>query len=40
MEMKGYISEKIFDCFYSGTIPIYLGAKDVKTIFPKILLLI
>ena len=28
--MKGYISEKIFDCFYSGAIPIYLGATDVK----------
>ncbi|MCS6757709.1 MAG: glycosyltransferase family 10 [Candidatus Devosia euplotis] len=29
MAMSGYITEKIFDCFYSGTIPIYLGATDV-----------
>ena len=26
----GYISEKIFHCFYVGTIPIYLGAPDIK----------
>ncbi|OUU26503.1 MAG: hypothetical protein CBB97_07965 [Candidatus Endolissoclinum sp. TMED37] len=35
MEMKGYISEKIFDCFYSGAIPIYLGATDVKEYIPE-----
>lgn len=29
MAMSGYITEKIFDCFYSGTIPIYLGATDI-----------
>ena len=29
MAMSGYITEKIFDCFYSGTIPIYLGANDI-----------
>ena len=26
----GYITEKIFDCFYSGTVPIYYGAPDVE----------
>ena len=26
----GYISEKIFDCFYAGTIPIYYGDPNVK----------
>lgn len=35
MEMKGYITEKIFDCFYSGTIPIYFGAKDIIDLVPK-----
>ena len=25
----GYISEKLFDCFFTGTIPVYLGAPDV-----------
>jgi alpha(1,3/1,4) fucosyltransferase len=30
MEMRGYITEKIFDCFYAGTIPIYLGATDIE----------
>lgn len=25
----GYITEKIFDCFAAGTIPVYLGAPDI-----------
>lgn len=25
---KGYITEKIFDCFYSGVVPIYSGGND------------
>lgn len=35
MEMQGYVTEKIFDCFYAGTIPIYLGAKDISDLVPK-----
>lgn len=35
MEMKGYITEKIFDCFYAGTIPIYLGASDIEDLIPS-----
>lgn len=31
----GYISEKIFDCFYVGTIPIYLGAPNITDYIPK-----
>ena len=31
---EGYVSEKIFDCFFSGTIPIYLGAPDVDRLIP------
>lgn len=31
----GYISEKIFDCFVTGTVPIYWGASDVTKYIPK-----
>jgi alpha(1,3/1,4) fucosyltransferase len=31
---EGYISEKIFDCFFVGTIPIYLGAPDIERVIP------
>lgn len=34
-ELPGYITEKIFDCFYTGTIPIYLGAPDIENHIPK-----
>jgi hypothetical protein len=30
----GYVSEKIFDCFFTGTIPIYLGAPDIERYVP------
>ncbi len=30
----GYISEKIFDCFFAGTIPLYLGAPDIEKYVP------
>jgi hypothetical protein len=30
MEMSGWITEKIFDCLYAGTIPLYLGAPDIS----------
>lgn len=35
MAMKGYVTEKIFDCLYSGTIPLYLGAKDIASLIPE-----
>jgi len=35
MAMPGYITEKVFDCFFVGTIPIYLGAPDVKKYIPQ-----
>lgn len=34
MAMSGYITEKIFDCFYAGTIPCYLGAPDIEALIP------
>ncbi|MGY3802545.1 glycosyltransferase family 10 domain-containing protein [Pigmentibacter ruber] len=32
--ISGYITEKIFDCFFSGTIPIYLGINNPEKYFP------
>jgi hypothetical protein len=32
--VKGYISEKIFDCFTAGVVPIYLGAINVTDYIP------
>ena len=30
----GYITEKIFDCFFAGTVPIYWGAPNIKDHIP------
>lgn len=35
MAMQGYVTEKIFDCFYAGTIPLYLGASDIQDLIPE-----
>jgi alpha(1,3/1,4) fucosyltransferase len=32
--MQGWVTEKIFDCFVTGTIPIYLGAPDITNYVP------
>jgi hypothetical protein len=34
-DMPGYITEKIFDCFFALTVPIYLGAKNIEDYIPK-----
>jgi len=34
MQMDGYITEKIFDCIYAGTIPLYRGAPDISNYIP------
>jgi hypothetical protein len=34
MAMQGYVTEKIFDCFLSGTIPLYLGASNIQELIP------
>lgn len=34
MPMQGYVTEKIFDCFYAGTVPLYLGAPDIANLVP------
>jgi len=34
MSLKGWITEKIFDCFFAGTIPVYRGAPDIAEAVP------
>ena len=34
-EMPGYITEKIFDCFFSGCVPVYLGAPNIENHISK-----
>lgn len=34
-DVKGYITEKIFDCFAAGSIPIYWGASNICDYIPK-----
>jgi hypothetical protein len=34
MPMIGYLTEKIFDCFYAGTVPVYWGAPDIDRLVP------
>jgi alpha(1,3/1,4) fucosyltransferase len=33
--IRGYVTEKIFDCFAAGTIPVYLGATNITDYVPK-----
>ena len=35
MAMQGYVTEKIFDCFYAGAIPLYWGASDIEDLIPE-----
>ena len=35
MMLDRWITEKIFDCFFAGTIPIYLGAPDITRWVPE-----
>jgi alpha(1,3/1,4) fucosyltransferase len=32
--LPGYITEKIFDCYFAGVIPIYIGAPDILKFIP------
>ncbi len=34
-DINGYISEKIFDCFQSGIVPIYYGATNISNYVPE-----
>lgn len=33
--IPGYITEKIFDCFHAGCIPVYWGAPNINSYIPK-----
>lgn len=33
-DLPGYITEKIFDCFFSGCVPVYWGANNVTDYIP------
>lgn len=33
--ISGYVTEKIFDCFFSKTVPIYFGAPNIGELVPK-----
>ena len=33
--VPGYVTEKIFDCFHAGCVPVYLGAPNVDQYIPK-----
>lgn len=33
--LKGWITEKIFDCFFAGTVPVYWGPTDVTDYIPE-----
>lgn len=33
--LGGYITEKIFECFYVGVIPVYLGANNIEKYVPE-----
>ena len=33
--LKGWITEKIFDCFFAGTVPVYWGAPDISEHVPE-----
>jgi hypothetical protein len=34
VDIPGYITEKIFDCFFTGCVPVYLGANNIKEHIP------
>ena len=33
--LRGWMTEKLFDCFFVGTIPIYWGAPEILDVVPK-----
>lgn len=33
--VRGYVTEKIFDCLVAGIVPVYLGADDIEDYVPK-----
>jgi hypothetical protein len=35
MALEGWITEKLFDCLFVGTVPVYLGAPDIDRWVPR-----
>ena len=33
--VPGYVTEKIFDCFWAGCVPVYWGASNITNSIPK-----
>ena len=33
-DVKGYVTEKLLDCFVAGIVPIYMGASNIKEFIP------
>lgn len=33
--VNGYVTEKIFDCFFAGCVPVYLGADNIVNYIPE-----
>ncbi len=33
--VRGYLTEKIFDCFEAGCVPVYFGASNIRELIPK-----
>jgi len=34
-DIPGYITEKIFDCFRAGCVPVYIGPREIHSFIPK-----
>jgi hypothetical protein len=34
MKLHGWVTEKIFDCFFAGTVPVYWGAPNIEDYVP------
>lgn len=34
-DIEGYVTEKIFDCFAAGNVPVYWGASNIESYIPK-----
>ena len=34
-DLPGYITEKIFDCFFAGCVPVYWGASNIYDYIPQ-----
>lgn len=34
-DLNGYITEKIFDCFFAGCVPVYWGAANISDYIPR-----